>query len=69
MNLSINSEILRNVLLEANLIEEDEKIAQQDVNQKLLDLKNFIEEAKVQTVLFFCWLAYTRRGSRVRWRD
>lgn len=47
MNLSVNSDLLRNILLEANLIAEDENITQQVVAQKLSELKNFIDEVKV----------------------
>jgi DNA repair exonuclease SbcCD ATPase subunit len=46
MNLNVNSELLRNILLDANIIGDEDKVTQQEISQKLTELQKFIEDAK-----------------------
>jgi hypothetical protein len=45
--LSVNSNELRALFIDANLMEEDEKLNSQDIPKKIQEMKAFIEEMKV----------------------
>jgi hypothetical protein len=45
--LNISANDFRALLIDANLLEEDDKLTQQDVAKKMQEMKAFVEEMKV----------------------